>query len=81
MIKEKEFNTVRLRIDPMLQKVSAYIPETVRPDKAIVEKDVTSNFLVIMVSWLLIKSKNQIEKVILLDGDEPQWEITIKKLK
>lgn len=81
MIKEKEFNTVRLRIDPMLQKVSAYIPETVRSDKAIVEKDVTSNFLVMMVSWLLIKSKNQTEKVILLDGDEPQWEITIKKLK
>lgn len=81
MIKEKEFNTVRLRIDPMLQKVSAYIPETVRPDKAIVEKDVTSNFLIMMVSWLLIKSKNQTEKIILLDGDEPQWEITIKKLK
>lgn len=79
-IKAKEFVRTMLRIDPQLQKILAFIPGEVNPNKAIVEKDVTKNFLTMMISWLLIKSENLKKPVVILDGDTPVWEITIKKL-
>lgn len=69
-----------LRIDPILAKVHAYIPGEVNPQKAIVEKEITKNFLTILLSWLIVKSNNLAKPVIIFDGDKPEWEITIKKL-
>jgi hypothetical protein len=70
-----------LRIDPMLGKVLAFIPGEVIKEKVLVEKNITNNFLVMLLSWLIIKSKNLQEPVVLLDdSDKPAWEIIIKKL-
>lgn len=79
-IKSKEFNRTMLRIDPVLAKIHAFIPGEVNPQKAIVEKEITKNFLTMLLSWLIIKSNNLTKPVIIFDGDKPEWEITIKKL-
>lgn len=79
-IKQKEFDRTLLRIDPMLAKVHAFIPGTIDPTKAIVEKNVTNNFITMLLSWLIIKSANKTKPVIIYDGDKPDWEITIKRL-
>jgi hypothetical protein len=79
-IKPKEFQRTMLRIDPMLAKVHAYIPGEVNPQKAIVEKDVTNNFVTMLLSWLIIKTNNLTKPVVIYDGERPAWEITIKKL-
>ncbi len=80
-IKQKDFARTMLRIDPLLGKVHAFIPTTMDPKKAQVEKNVTNNFIVMMISYLLIGSRNFVKPVILTDHEgKPEYEITIKKL-
>lgn len=79
-IKQKDFARTMLRIDPLLGKVHAFIPTTLDPKKAQVETNVTNNFLVMMISYLLIGSRNY-QKPVIINGDPgEQYEITIKKL-
>lgn len=81
IIKQKDFDKTMLRIDPLLGKVHAYIPTALDQKKAQVEKNVTSNFLVMVISFLLIASRNFVKPVILTDDEgKPEYEITIKKL-
>lgn len=69
-----------LRIDPMLAKVHAYIPGEINPQKAMVEKDVTNNFVTMLLSWLIIKTNNLTKPTVIYNDGKPAWEITLKKL-